>query len=465
MKDDIKRLKRIFEPESVAVVGVSLSGGKMGNVIYDNLRKSEKDVYAVNPKAEGQEGFYPSVSDIPASLDLVISAVPAKVTVEVVKECVSLDVGGMVLVAGGFREAGEEGERLSREMKKTIEDSDMRVIGPNTLGVYRSWSGLDTFFVGEDIIKRPERGRVSFISQSGFLSLPFLERFCKNGLGLSTFSGLGNRVDVTELDLLDYLGEDDRTEVIAVYLESFVDGRRFYENVREISKKKAIVLLKGGKTQRGKKAVESHTGSLALSSDTIVKGMADQVGVIYAGDEKELIDHSEALAYYGILEGGRVAVVSSAGGMGIIASDNIENEYEHLEVADLSVETEKELSGFLPELASFNNPVDLTPTVDYDDYTNTVEVLLSDDGVDAVVLYLSRTTNFGVEDEENMVRWLGEKSGEKPVFPVVFGEVNGVRLRDMLDERGIVNYDSTKQVLDVMDKLVKRGRFLERVQR
>ncbi len=319
-----RNIDKLLDPESVAIFGVSLSEDeKMGNIIYDNLKSSDREVFAINPKSEGEEGFYPNIHDVHQDIDLAVLAIPSKYAVEAVRDCVEFGVGAIILVSGGFGETGEEGKDREEEIKEILEGSETRLLGPNTMGVLLPPVDLDTFFLPEDRVERPDEGGIAFISQSGFMATPFMETLCEHHTGLSGFVGIGNRLDIDEVELLEYFAEDEGTDVIALYLESMSDGRKLYEIAKKEAPDTPIVLLKGGRSEVGQKATQSHTGSLASTSDRVVKGVSKQAGIINAYDERELTDFSEAFLLNRPIKDENIAVISSAGGTGVIASDNI----------------------------------------------------------------------------------------------------------------------------------------------
>lgn len=456
-------LENLFAPRSIAVAGVSLKDREsMGSVIYNRLKESHRDVYPINPKADDREGFYRSVKDVPVDLDLAIIAVPAVKALEVVEGCIDSGVRTVIMIPSGFSEAGRRGEERGEEIRRLVENSSTRVLGPNTIGVFRPSTGLDTLFADEDVINRPGRGGIGMISQSGFLSLPFFEQLYSHGYGISIFAGIGNRVDIDENELLSYYRDDDETEVITVYLENFADGREFYRRARETTPKKPVIFLRGGMSSKGRRAVRSHTGRIASSSEKVVEGMARQAGMITASDERQLVDFSEALKQFKALEDGRTAIMSSAGGMGVIASDLIESRNNGLRVADLSKETVGRLEDIVPSLGSPDNPIDLTPALTADNVQGVFGVLESAEEVDAVLLYLSRSPYLDEGSIPELIETI--KGMDKTVIPVLLGDENVKEWRDLFLDRGVLNYEDTTRAIEILGILKERGDFLERIE-
>jgi acyl-CoA synthetase (NDP forming) len=260
-------LEAFFKPKSVAVVGASREPRKFGHVILKNFAQSEfkGKAYPVNPKAENVLGLktYSSVREIPAPLDLAIVAVPAPAVPSVVDDCLSKEVRACIIVSGGFKEVGGEGEKLELEIKNKIKGSKLRIIGPNCIGVYDSVNHVDTLFLPTYRLRRPKQGPIAFISQSGAFGSAVLDWAASQDIGISKFISIGNKIDVDEVDLLNYLMDDPFTKCITLYLESIGRGRAFLEASSRVAKKKPLIVLKGGVTQEGASAALSHTGSLA----------------------------------------------------------------------------------------------------------------------------------------------------------------------------------------------------------
>ena len=456
-----KELDSLLNPDTVAVFGVSLSDEKkMGNIIYDNLKMSDRKIYAINPKAKEKDDFYPSIKNIPERVDLAILAIPSKYALGAVEDCIEAEVGSIILVAGGFGEVDEEGEKKEEKIKKMLEESGVRLLGPNTMGVLVPPVELDTFFLPEDRVKRPKSGRIAFISQSGFMATPFMETLYNHDTGLSGFVGIGNRLDVNEVELLDYFSKDENTEVITLYLENFSDGRAFYESAKQIVKDKPIILLMGGRSSAGKKATQSHTGSLASSSNRVIKGVSKQAGIIRAFDERDLTDFAEALAYNKPIEGDNIAIVSSAGGTGVIASDYIAD-LTDLNVPSFSEETKERLKAVTLPIASVENPIDLTANVTDEMYGNVLRILQDEDNIDGILLYaLFQSPYVGEGTVEEISKWYHE--GEKPIVVACIGDLTGECWRKKFYEKRVPAYPSTRRAIRCLEVLSQRGKFLSK---
>lgn len=457
-----KNIDKLMDPESVAIFGVSLSDDeKMGNIIYNNLKNSNRDVFAINPKAETEEGFYPDIHKVPKDIDLAVLAIPSKYAVEAVKDCVEFGVGAIILVSGGFSETGDKGKGREKKIKDILKDSDTRLLGPNTMGVLLPPVDLDTFFLPEERVERPGEGGIAFISQSGFMATPFMETLCEHHTGLSGFVGIGNRLDIDEVELLEYFANDDDTEVIALYLESMIDGRGFYQIAKEEAPDTPIILLKSGRSQVGQKATQSHTGSLASTSDRVVKGISKQAGIINAHDERELTDFSEALLMNKPIGKGNIAVISSAGGTGVIASDYIEDTDPGigLNMPSFSESIKEKLDEVILPIASSDNPIDLTANVTDEMVDDVLTILQDEDNIDGIFMYaLFQSPYVGEGMVDSVTKWYHQ--GEKPIVVACVGDRTGDKWRKKFYKKGVPAYPSTSRAINVLDKLVKRGKFL-----
>lgn len=461
--DDRSNLDTLLDPESIAIFGVSLSDeDKMGNIIYENVRDSGRDIFAINPKAEGEEGFYKSIKDLNQKIDLAILAIPSKFALQAVEDCIEAEVGSIILVAGGFGEVDEEGKEVEEKIKKMLEGTDVRLLGPNTMGILVPPVDLDTFFLPEERVKRPKEGGIAFISQSGFMATPFMETLCAHKTGLSGFVGIGNRLDIDEVELLEYFAKDEETDVLTLYLESLSDGRALYEKARSIVKDKPIIMLKGGRSQVGKQATQSHTGSLASTSDRVIRGVSKQAGIIRAYDERDLTDFAEALAYNKPVRGENIAVVSSAGGTGVIATDYIEDTDPGLglNMPSFSKETEERLKEVTLPIASVSNPIDLTANVNDEMIGDVLEILQDEDNIDAILFYaLFQSPYVGQGMVDHISKWYHE--GDKPIIVACIGDLTGDKWRKKFHEKGVPVYPSTNRAIKCLDVLVKRGKILD----
>lgn len=378
-------LDSILRPRSVAVVGASNKPGSVGGEIFRNLIASSFTgaVYPVNRTSTVVQSVraYPSLAHVPDDVELVVIAVPRDHVVSVVDDSVAKGVGGMVIVTAGFSETGAEGAALQTQIVERIDRGGVRLVGPNCLGVLNTDHEvcLNATFAPT----WPEPGNIAFLSQSGALGVAILDYAHSLGIGIRQFVSVGNKADVSGNDLLEYWENDPGTEVILLYLESFGDPRRFMELARRLGRRKPIIAVKSGRTESGARAASSHTGSLA-GLDVAVDALLGQAGVIRTDTIEELFDAAMLLANQPVPRGNRVAILTNAGGPGIMASDACES--RDLEIPRLSPEIEDELHSFLPTEASVRNPVDLLAAADAGIYERALALLLGDDRIDAVIV-------------------------------------------------------------------------------
>ncbi|MBW6485123.1 MAG: acetate--CoA ligase family protein [Syntrophobacterales bacterium] len=390
-------MKNFFTPDGVIVVGATSNPIKGGNAIVKNLQMGYKGpIYPVNPRYAEIEGLacYPSVTDVPGKADLAIVFVPASQVSEVVEKCAAKGIPGVMIESGGFAETGPAGAKFQTELLEIAARTGIRIWGPNCMGLVDvAGSNIFSFMVPEwqqQGLLIP--GRVSLVVQSGMLSAVFLVDIMTHALtGIAKVCSLGNKVDINECDILEYFMDDPQTDVIGMYLESFADGRRFLELARCCTK--PIVVLKGGKSEKGAEAAMSHTASLA-GNRRIVSGLMRQAGVIEATDFRQMADICRSLALTEPAAGGkRTAILTFSGGAGIVSTDFVEE--QGLALADFSPETKRELEKLFPSWMPVSNPVDLWPAIEshlgsgVDVQGLALSAVLADPGVDAVFLHLS----------------------------------------------------------------------------
>jgi len=378
-------MKPIFAPQSIAVVGASRNAAQLGTQILHNLRDSgfRGSLYAVNPNATEIDlvPCYPSVRSIEGPVDLAVIAVPAKHVESVVDDCVAKGVRALVVITAGFGETGAAGREAEQRILEKVRAAGMRMVGPNCMGVLNTDANVRMHATFSGIF--PPRGNVAMSSQSGALGLAILDYARTIGIGFSTFISVGNKVDVSGNDLIQYWAEDPNTDVMLLYLESFGNPRKFGEIARRVGRKKPIVAVKAGRSASGARAASSHTGALA-QSDAIVRDLFKQAGVIRTDTLEELFDIASLLANQPLPIGRRVAIMTNAGGPGILAADACEA--SGLSIAALSEETTAALREFLPSAAGFGNPIDMIASATPEHYARTLKLLLADPNVDSVII-------------------------------------------------------------------------------
>ncbi len=457
-----EKLKCFFEPESVAVVGASRNPQKYGYSLLKNLLdlKFKGKIYPINPNAEEILGLkaYPSVKATNDNLDLAIIIVPAYKVPEIMRECAEKRVKGVVICSSGFREAGEEGKKLEDEVVAIAKKAGIRIIGPNTTGILNTANNFTTSFVP---LPKLKKGNVAFVAQTGlFAAAAFWHIISKQPFGVSKIVGLGNKCDVDDAEILEYLAEDEDTEVIAVYMEGVKDGRNLFKTFKEVSKAKPIIVLKSGRSPAGIKASMSHTGSLAVR-DEIFNAVCKQAGVIRVdGDLDELLDITKAFALQPLPKGNRVAVVSVTGGGGVIAADKCSE--NGLELAQLSSETLRKIRENMPSWANVNNPVDIEPLFEKvgpeESLKISVGAVLEDENVHSIiVIFVAVPRIVPYFEIKRAVQYLKAKNtAQKPILAYLLGYKETVDSWTMqLEEEKIPVYSSIEKCVKALGCLWK----------
>ncbi len=382
--------KKLFEPETMAVIGVSLKNiNNPANVIFNknNLRHPVK-VFPVNPQGGFLQGekVYRHVSEISAKIDLAVIAVRAEYCPDMLKDCIQAGVEGAIVISGGFAEAG--GKDLQDRLVDIAKEEDFPFLGPNCLGIY-SPSKVDTFFLPGERMVRPDAGSVAVVSQSGGVLVDQMIKFADEGVGLSLAASIGNKAAVGELEMMDYLAHEPGTKVIAFYVEGFGknEGRAFVMAAAKCGK--PVIVLKAGKSPEGKRAVSSHTASLAGDYKTF-SAVLSQYGIVEAKNEYEMVAFCESLSCYPMAIGGRIGIVTGSGGHGALAVD-VCNAHDLL-VPPLSEKAQNEIKGALSQniqgIASVANPIDLTGSSVDDDFFTAVRYLSAAQEIDCVIILL-----------------------------------------------------------------------------
>jgi acetate---CoA ligase (ADP-forming) len=375
----------VLAPRSVAVIGASRRRGTVGGEILHNLlaAKFTGVVYAVNREAEVVQSLpaYRSIGEIGAPVDLAVVAVPAGSVVPVARECAVAGVHALLVISAGFGEIGEEGAHRQRELVEVCRESGMRLVGPNCLGVVNTAPEvrLNATFAP----RQPARGRIGFMSQSGSFGIAIMEAAERLGVGLSSFVSVGNKVDLTGNEFLQYWEEDRFTDVAMLYLESVANPRKFARLARRIARRKPVLAVKSGRSAAGARATGSHTGARISASDVTVDALFEQAGVIRADTLHELFQVAALVTKQPIPRGDRVVIVTNGGGPGIMCADACQA--NGVAVPHLAPGLRAELAEFLPTAASVGNPVDMLATASPEDYRRALRVLLAADAADAII--------------------------------------------------------------------------------
>ncbi|MBS3055321.1 MAG: CoA-binding protein [Candidatus Aenigmarchaeota archaeon] len=448
-------LSTFFNPESVAIIGASHTPGKVGYAIVENFvrGKFKGKIYPVNPDTSPILGLrvYKSILEISDNVDLGIIAIPSTYVPKIVKECVHKKIPSLIIISGGFSEIGQQGKLLEDEIKHHLKNSKTRIIGPNCIGVLDTSSKTDTLFLSQDRLGRPTEGNIAFISQSGAVGSTILDWLSEESIGISKFISYGNAIDVNELDLLDFLSKDKQTKVISVYLEGIKsDGKYFLKKLKEVSKKKPVIILKAGKTERGTRAVASHTGSLAGSAK-IYSAVFKQSGAIEAENWEELFDFAKAFSTQPLPSSNKLAIITDGGGFGVLATD--EAEKQKLILPEPSQKIISELKKHFPSYVILHNPIDLIGDANDERYQKTLDsVLSSSEYSGAVVITLFQVPTLEQEITEVISSM---KKYKKPIICCAVGSQFTRNLIRKLEKHGIPVYSTPEVAVKCFSALLK----------
>ena len=379
-------VRGMLAPRSVAVIGAGRKRKTIGGEVFHNLMDGgfNGPVYPVNPSADVIQSVraYKSILDIPGPVDLAVIVVPAKLTLQAARECAEKGVHGMVVITAGFGETGPAGKELQKELLAIAREAGIRVIGPNCMGVINTHD--DVRMNATFSPNSPIQGNVGFLSQSGALGLAVIEYANTLNLGLSTFISVGNKADLSGNDFIQYWADDPATDVIALYLESLGNPRKFARITRRVGRQKPILAVKSGRSSAGARATSSHTGALLGASDVTVDALFKQAGVIRTDTLGEFFDVATLLANQPRPKGNRVAILTNGGGPGILCADACEA--DGLVVPQVPDELKAKLAEFLPADAGLNNPVDMIAAAPGESYRKALKLLAEWDGIDAVII-------------------------------------------------------------------------------
>ena len=408
-------LSPFLKPQGIAVIGASPHPAKLGYGVLRNLLHPEwgfpGPVYPVNPKHKTILGVeaYPTIQAVPDPVDLALILIPARAVPDAVVACGERGIRGVIVISGGFRELGPEGEQLQNEIVRIARRYHMRLMGPNGIGVIDTTLPLNTTFIRG----MPHPGPIAFISQSGALCGGTVDWARARHIGFSRMYSVGNQADLTETDFLHVLAQDDATQVICLYVEEISNGRRFYEVAREVTRHKPVLLLKAGRTQAGHEAAQSHTGALAGAVEAY-RAACEEAGVQWCTTLQEMLEAAQALAHNPLPQGRRIAVVTNAGGPGALAADALA---EHgLLLAHPSSATQKALREHLPAAAQVTSVVDMLGAAGPQEYDAALRAVLADDGINGILLiHVPQAT----VNPEALVQRLADRKQTRAAKPLV----------------------------------------------
>lgn len=459
-------LKSLFYPDKIAVIGATSKTDKVGHIIFKRLIKSEIELYPVHPNEREILGYKVTnnISSLPDDIDIAIITIGAESAVIAADVCGKIGVKNIIIVAGGFGEIGERGIELEKRLYGIHENYGTRILGPNSLGIFLPDTGLDTIFVEHGDEALSPGGKIAFITQSGSVGVEALGHASNRGFGMRAFVGLGNKIDLNESHVLRYFGEDESSNCLAFYCESINGGRDFLKEAAKVSRWKPVIMLKAGRTSAGITAVSSHTGKLA-GSDRVINGAFKQFGIQRAFDEEELCDASTALSISKPPRGNRVAVITAAGGYGVMCADYIEekNSRGTLQMAELSRTTIKKIKEVNYDFASASNPVDITASAGDKEYIETLKAVTSDPGVD-IIICITFFAPPGIT--EDLIKQISDTAKETDKSLLVFtqyGPYTDSYLKKFHD-LGVAGYPSIYRAVRAARFLIERADLLENME-
>ena len=463
-------LDAFFNPESVAIVGATNNPLKMNFRLLENLVNLKYDglIYPVNPHAKEILGIkaFARLKDIPGNVDLVVSAVPVQHTMDVVTECKEIGAKQLVIVSGGFSEGGESGRALHEQLALFVKENGIRTLGPNTLSPVNT---VNNFAISFNPIRKLSRGGLSFAFQSGFYE-PIINWLFSH-LGINKMLDMGNKLDINEVDALEYFERDPDTEILAMHIESIRGhGRGFYKQLRSIAQKKPVIILKSGRTPSGSKAAASHTGSLAGENDAVLDGIIRQAGAVRARNLEEFFDFAKAFHFLNLPKGNRIAIITLSGGEGVMATDA--SEIYGLELAEISNSTCNKLQNIFPPWEIPTNPFDAGVCMEFHisnlmKFFSVLSSLPADEDTDCAIMQLMpwsfhESTNSREQSEVEIdplrqmyIQWLAgiQKSGKPFALWCSSSGTDGQRLIEQIESCHIPVFPSSERAIKALSAL------------
>ncbi len=471
--------KALFEPVSIVFIGASKNVFKWGfNILHHIIRCGyEGRLYPVNP--QGGEWFgrkvFKSIDDIDDRIDLAVIVVKDTLVPDTLKDCIKKNISAAIIITAGFSETGETGAALEKEVVELARAGGIRIVGPNTMGIFSAWPSCMQALMTSMPVKK---GNVGLITQSGNLGTSIAYRFIRRDIGLSRLISSGNEADLTMEDYLEMLENDDKTNIICLYVEGVRDGRRFFTSARRISRKKPIILLKGGRTAQGAKAAMSHTGAIA-SDDGVFSSMCRQTGIIQVTTMDDMTDVAGLLVSQPLPKGNRIGIITLGGGWGVIATDMCS--LNGLVIPPLDEAIVHELDAVLPPFWSRGNPVDLVAPGKVNVITDSVKLLAECGGIDSVLVMglgymilraerlltsdvvsraeIEKHANILINEEHKLFELLCDLIGKEgiPIIPVIdlmaFDAPRNESIIAMLDSKGVMAYPSPEKAIYALAKV------------
>jgi acetyltransferase len=453
----VRDLDPFFKPKSVAVIGATPTSGKIGNIIIENLFSDgyKGKIFFVNPNYKEILGMpcYPSLLDCPGEVDMAVVVVPARIVPDVMEQIVRKGTKAVTIISAGFSEGNEEGKQREKVVVDLAQRNGIRIVGPNSLGVISPHYNLNASFARAS----PLAGSIAFFSQSGAFCTAAIEYSIGEMLGFSAFVSSGNKADIDDADLVNYFANDPKTKCIAAYMESTRKGPELFKALDRASKKKPIVILKAGRSKKGAKAATSHTGALA-GSDAAFDAVFKQTGVYRAKTMFELFDAAQALANQPPLLGDGIAIVTNAGGMGVISTDCAEE--LGLELAELSKQTLDEIGKACPPTWSWGNPVDIIGDADTARYADVLRAVGQAPEVKGILVIAARQAATNIYEIAKWIAITAKLSGKPTV--ACFAGIDDEESERFLDSRGIPVMPVPERAVTALNALSVRGKYLRK---
>ena len=455
-------MHKFFRPRGIAVIGASRQRGGISGELFHNILEAgfNGPVYPVNAGSAVVQSVaaYRSVLDCPGPVDLAFIVVPAPLVLGVAQECAQKGVGALVVISAGFAEASPEGARLQQELVELCRASGMRLIGPNCMGIVNAHP--EVRLNGQFASYRPNPGKIGVLSQSGALGVVIIEYANRLGLGMSTFVSVGNKADISSNDLIQYWEDDENTNLILLYLESFGNSRKFARIARQVARKKPIIAVKGGRSAAGFRATQSHTGALVAASDVTVDALFRQAGILRMDSLAEIFDVAALLTTQPVPKGERVAIITNAGGAGILAADACED--LGLQAVELAPETQAALRTFLNPAAGVRNPVDMVASASASDYARSIRAVAADPGIDAlIVIFIPPISLRPEEIAAEILQAAREIDGRIPILSIFMAHHGSPELLSDGQQR-IPSYPFPEQAARALAGAVQYGKWLAR---
>jgi acetyl coenzyme A synthetase (ADP forming)-like protein len=446
-------LHHLFCPKSVAVVGAARDEKKVGHIILSNIIDSgyKGKIFPINPRAKKVCGSscYSSILDVPGDIDLAIIVIPSVLVMGVLEQCSKKNVKWSIIISSGFKESGIEGVRRERQLLEKAKALGIRILGPNCLGIIDTNCPINASFSST----MPPRGNIGFISQSGALGVAILDWAKTNNIGFSKFVSLGNKADISENDFIEKWQDEKDTGVITAYLEGVKYGREFLNISSKVTKKKPVIVIKSGNTDAGARAVSSHTGTLAGSARAY-EAAFKQAGIIRAYTIRDLFNYASAFSYQPLPKGKKVAIITNAGGPGIMATDACEK--NNIQLASFENKTIEKLKKFLPKAANLYNPVDILGDALADRYRKALEVIVEDVNVDAILVLLTpQGMTQSLETARAVVKLTEGNKSPVPVLTSFMGGTEVQKALEYLAEKNIPNFKIPEEAVGTLKVMME----------